>query len=494
MRHLLRHFLLFLLYGALATLLVLLGVYVLRLEERPDLKPWHLARLDSEFRAADAERVRTLEDYRLLETRLFDQLGPQVYDRVAQEDQWRLNRYSRGSLADPSSYPRNWNRTYELPVENPRGGVLLLHGLSDSPYSLRALGGRLHARGFWVVGLRLPGHGTEPSELTRLRWQDMTAAARLGARAVRERVGPERPLYIVGYSNGAALALEYALACGRGEELPAPAGLVLISPAIGVSGAARLAVWQARLAMVPRLEKVAWLDLLLEYDPFKYNSFPVNAAQQVYALTMTIHSQLASGASQGVKGLPPILAFQSMADATVSTPAVIDTLFRKLAPEGHALVLFDINRRADAEPLLLPSAREELKALLTGPVLPFDLTVLANESEHSDRIVALRRAPGQSTVAREATELAWPPDVFSLSHVALPFPPDDPVYGAQRPAHPHRIYLGRPELLGERGLLALPVSSLIRLRHNPFFSYMDARIEAFLAQRQADGSRCGEAR
>jgi alpha-beta hydrolase superfamily lysophospholipase len=50
--------------------------------------------------------------------------------------------------------------------------VLLLHGLTDSPYSMRALAELFAARGWYVVGLRLPGHGTAPAALTRVTWQD----------------------------------------------------------------------------------------------------------------------------------------------------------------------------------------------------------------------------------------------------------------------------------------------------------------------------------
>ena len=72
-----------------------------------------------------------------------------------------------------TSAPTNWNRTFELA---PSGGdatcgVLLLHGMSDSPYSLRAIAERIHREGGHVLGLRLPGHGTAPSgllEFTRM--------------------------------------------------------------------------------------------------------------------------------------------------------------------------------------------------------------------------------------------------------------------------------------------------------------------------------------
>lgn len=476
-----RHFGLFLLYGTLGAALALLAVYVVYLSRLPQPHVWQRVQLDAEFRAADAATVRTLDDYRGVEERVFAQLRERIYDRIPADDRRALNRYSPGSLADATAQSPNWNRTIELAVPEPRGGVVLLHGLTDSPYSLRAVAERLHAMGYWVVGLRLPGHGTAPSGLLDFDWRDFAAAARIATRHVRAKIGPDRPLYLVGYSTGAALAVEYELARLQGEDVPKTAGLVLISPAIGISPAAALAVWQGRLATIPGLENAAWTAIVPEYDPYKYTSFTVNAAVQVHAITQVVARRLdALAAAGGVKGLPPILAFQSVADNTVSTAAVVDALFRRLAPEGHELVLFDINRHAEADPLLRADATATRDEIMKGPPLPFGLTIIANENPHSAAVVALRRPALSTETRREPTDLRWPADVFSLSHVALPIAPDDPVYGAARPATPGLIYLGRPELLGERGLLALPVGDLIRLRHNPFFPYVDARLRAFL--------------
>ena len=50
-----------------------------------------------------------------------------------------LNRYFDGSRADPINVLPDWNRSFEVTVDKPRGGVLLVHGLSVSPYSMRAL-------------------------------------------------------------------------------------------------------------------------------------------------------------------------------------------------------------------------------------------------------------------------------------------------------------------------------------------------------------------
>ncbi len=277
----LKHLALFIAYGAIAVAVFAIVGYVAYLQSRADLRPWHLVHLDAEFTASKADEVRTLDDYRRLEERLFQQLRTAVYEKTAPRDRSIINRYWAGSLADPTGYPRNWNRTFELDAAGARGGVLLLHGLSDSPYSLRALGERLHVLGFHVVGLRLPGHGTAPSGLAYATWEDFAAATRLAARHLRGRIGPDAPLYLIGYSNGAALAVEYALARLQGEDLPRVDGLVLLSAAIGLSRAAAFASWQAQIAKVPGLEKLAWNTLEPEYDPYKYTSFAVNAGDQV---------------------------------------------------------------------------------------------------------------------------------------------------------------------------------------------------------------------
>lgn len=465
--------------GAMAMLLLALAAYVETLRDRLPLEPWHVADLDEEFRAADARQVRSLADYLRREQAVFAAVDQRIYARVPAGDDDSFNRYAPGSRADPRQWQPDWNRTVALPAAAPVAGALLLHGASDSPYSLRALAEQLHARGFEVLALRLPGHGTAPAGLVRARWEDWAAATRIGARHVASRLVPGQPFYVVGYSMGGALAVEYALARLAGEDLPAPAGMILISPAIGVSPAAALAVWQARLAALPGLEQLAWSDLQPEYDPYKYGGFAVNAGDQVYRLTQRLRVLLDAGTGpRGVSGLPPILAFQSVADATVSTPALVTTLFARLAPEGHQLVLFDINRSTAAAQFLRPAMARVKQDLLAGGGLPFDLTVLGTAEPSSDAVVELRRAAGSDLVTRRPTGLAWPRATFSLSHVALPFRADDPLYGAD-PPRDGRIYLGRLEAQGERDVVAVPASALLRLRHNPFYGYLAARVDEF---------------
>ncbi|MBW2667644.1 MAG: alpha/beta hydrolase, partial [Deltaproteobacteria bacterium] len=253
----------------------------------PTLQPWHTERLTAEFTASRAEEVRTFGDYQRLEDDLFQQLDEQVYAQVGTGPEYELARYSSGSAADPHLRSPNWNRSFELGADNPIGGVLLLHGMSDSPYSMRRLGTALNERGYQVVGMRMPGHGTSPSGLKFVQWKDMAAAVRLGAAHLADAVRGG-PIHIVGYSTGGALALNYALDALEGDASPVPASLVLISPAIGIHPAAALARFKVGLSALPGLGGLAWLQIVPEFDPYKYNSFATNAGALVHRLTRRV--------------------------------------------------------------------------------------------------------------------------------------------------------------------------------------------------------------
>jgi alpha-beta hydrolase superfamily lysophospholipase len=460
---------------------VLVGLYVYQQENRPDLKIWHRAELDAEFQAGD--EINDFDAYLKLEERLFAQLNKQVYAQVDATDRKQLNRYSSDSLTDPVSYPQNWNRSFVLSHAEPVAGAVLLHGLSDSPYSLRALGQQLHDRQFEVIGLRLPGHGTAPSGLNNVSWHDFMAAVRLAVTSMRARIGPDRPLYLVGYSNGAALAVDYSLAILEGEEMPPANGLVLLSPAIRVPGIAAYAIWQSRFSRLSGLEKLGWTAIQPEFDPYKYNSFTVNAGNQIYLLTKNISTRINRLAGpNGVAGFPRTIAFQSVVDATIKPSTLVDALFMKLEPGGHELVLFDVNRHADAEPLLRADPETFTNSLLARSKLPFTVTLITNASLESNDVIARTKPEGAISTYDDDIGLAWPGWLFSLSHVAIPFPPDDPVYGGVTPADTGEagIALGSIFIRGERNLLQIPDNYFLRLRYNPFFDYLSDRMLAFL--------------
>ena len=113
------------------------------------------------------------------------------------------------TVVDPATYvstpyeitvetgPPGSGIAYELTAEAPVAGVLMLHGMSDSPYTLRALAETLAEQGYWVIGLRLPGHGTAPSGVRYTSAEDMSAAVRLAMEHLGTKLG-DRPVHIVG--------------------------------------------------------------------------------------------------------------------------------------------------------------------------------------------------------------------------------------------------------------------------------------------------------
>ena len=466
-----------------ALVLLLLVAQVLRVRRMPELEPWHTVVLEAELQAGDLRQGFTFADYLAREERLFAELDERVCRPAADRPDRAWNRYAPGGPNNPLTFPFNWNRTFELRPDAPRGVALLLHGLTDSPYSLRRTGEVLAARGMAVVGLRLPGHGTVPAALDRATRDDWLAAVRLAARHCRELTAEPSPFLLVGYSNGAALATAYTLEAIEGGGLPVPDRLVLLSPAIGVAGIARFASWHRCLSFMPLFEGLRWQDLDLEYDPYKYNSFPKNAGYQTYRLTRSLQDGVERFQRAGrAASLPPVLTFVSVADATVRVEDVVSAFHSRLAAPGNELVVFDINRLARMAPFFAVDPSQRLRRLVIGSDRPYRLTVVTNAAPDSTEVAEVKREPGATEPLRtRSLGLRWPDGVYSLSHVALPFPADDWVYG--RPpaaAVGHGVQLGLVEARGERALLKVPAAQLLRLRANPFFAYVEERLQGIV--------------
>ncbi|MFZ0105601.1 MAG: alpha/beta hydrolase [Thiobacillus sp.] len=478
-------------------LLAALLVFVQGCSSRPALKLWHTETLSEEFTAAMVEtgKVRNFDDYLALEERLFKQLDELIYAKTERGPAHMLERYSYGSAADPERRPVKWNHSFELTREAAIGGVLLLHGMSDSPYTMRALGKTLNQQGYHVVAVRLPGHGTVPSGLRHVSWQDMAAAARLGMEHLAAQQG-SKPLHIIGYSAGAALAMNYTLDALEAGDKPLPARLVLVSPSIRIHPAGALAGFKNSLAALPGLGGLAYLVVMDEFDPYKYNSFATNAGAQVHRITTEVGRRMQALARDpaALERFPPILVLKSTVDATVTTDAVVDHLLKGLPAGRNELVLFDINRNAAIKAkFLIDDPGPLTDRLMLDPQLPFAVTFVGNENPYSTRMVARYRAPfSLEASATKPLDLVWPSGVVSLSHVALPFPPDDPLYGQQPPDGEDQVFLGDMATKGERGLLRIPADWLLRLRYNPFYDYMQTRVLEWLGDAGADSPSVGE--
>jgi len=177
---------------------------------------------------------------------------------------------------------------------------------------------------------------------------------------------------------------------------------------------------------------------------------------------------------------PHMLAFQSVADAPVSVSALVTGLFDRLDRPGSELVLFDINRRVDIEPLLVRDPAEELRGLLSDPLLGFVVTVVANADDTSSAAVARSASNVEEAPTEVALGLEWPEEIYSLAHVALPFRSDDPIYGAEAVKDRRWIEIGHIALRGETGVLRVSPREMLRLRWNPFHPYVADRAVAWI--------------
>ncbi|UCE07833.1 MAG: alpha/beta fold hydrolase [bacterium] len=406
-----------------------------------------------------------------------------IYNDVQLITATSYNRYTLNNPSSPYVKGNNLNASFELlpEVKEIQGGILLVHGLKDSPYHLLAIGQIFADNGYYVLGLRLPGHGTVPGALLNVSWKDWYAATQFGARMVLKKIENVKgsKFYVGGFSTGAALTLRYVLDAVADKDLRVPDKLLLLSPAIGVNPFAEVTDWHKLISWIPFFEKFKWIDVKPEYDPFKYNSFPKNAADQVFDLTKANWKLIEKIAKDETKKekMPPIYAFQSRVDATVKTDKLLE-MFAKIAPEQSELLLFDVNRVFESAMKEKLTAQfpdsEQLKAI-KAKVMVVSNRAKSNQAGFGSNVEIKTLSLDKNEEIQSVSELEtlidieWPESVFALSHVCIPISPDDRYYGKES-------LLGSINAKGEHKVLLIG-DDLTRLRYNPFFNIIKNRLE-----------------
>lgn len=117
-------------------------------------------------------------------------------------------------------------------------GVLLCHGFTGSPQSLRPWARYLAGQGLTVSLPLLPGHGTRWEDMALTGWPDWYAEVDRELRALRDRCSR---VFVAGLSMGGALALRLAAKHGEGVE-----GVIVVNPANRVHGLSAYALPVAR--------------------------------------------------------------------------------------------------------------------------------------------------------------------------------------------------------------------------------------------------------
>jgi carboxylesterase len=198
-----------------------------------------------------------------------------------------------------------------------RTGVLLCHGFTGSPQTLRPWAEFLAEAGLSVSLPRLPGHGTTWQEMARTRWEDWYAEVN---RSFDELRAQTDETFVMGLSMGGCLALRLAELQG-----PAVAGLVLVNPSITADTG--LFAFLPVLKYLVRSVKGIASDIKKEgAAELGYTRVPLKAAATLPGLWRTTQAQL-SDVSQ------PVLVYRSAVDHVVGPRSV--KLLEEKIPAGQ---------------------------------------------------------------------------------------------------------------------------------------------------------------
>jgi esterase/lipase len=237
-----------------------------------------------------------------------------------------------------------------------RRGVLLTHGLSDSPYHMRHLAAFFQRSGFRVMAILLPGHGTQPGDLLNVRWQDWAKVVAGAADCLAAEVDE---MYLAGFSAGAALSILQAARDARVR------GLFLFSPALEITARAKWANLHRLYSWL--LPRAAWVNVLQDRDLYKYESFCRNAAAQMYKLTRALPREVNV----------PVFAAASADDATVNAAETL-RFFQRAPHPCCRLVWYATARIEQPRVEWVNSAVPEKRILSSAHTA----VVIAPEDEH----------------------------------------------------------------------------------------------------------------
>jgi len=340
-------------------------------------------------------------------------------------------------LKPPVACPGTNNKPY-------RRGVLLTHGLSDSPYFMRSLGAFFQENGFRVMAILLPGHGTQPGDLLDVVWRDWAGTVAYGVDRLAEEV---EEVYLAGFSAGGTLSIYQSLLDKRVR------GLFLYSPALRISSRAALARFHKIYSWMMPSGK--WLELKLDHDIYKYESFPKNAAAQMYALTREVNTLL-----QQYNVEIPVFAAASSDDTTVSASATLEFIANARNPASK-MILYTTNTEDLSS--IFPEGKKIMHELIGEAKLKLVNSVF----------------PEQRILGFSHTSIVLPPDDHhygvsgDYSNCVHYYPDDIEKYAAcnNNPQH---------DLQGELTEHNLKTGIIRRLMYNPEFPRLRVSMREFI--------------
>jgi esterase/lipase len=308
-------------------------------------------------------------------------------------------------------------------------GIVLIHGLLDSPYGMTQLANVFLANCFAVNVVLLPGHGTIPADLLTVTYQDWIKAIDFNVAKLQEKADQ---LYVGGYSLGGLLTINQAL-----DHPHAFKAVILFAPALNV-----------KTALAPLITPIYWLGKLLpalkwwefraDTSTTRYESIPVNPVYQTQQLISLVQEKLKH------KTLTiPLFVVQSAEDQTINANDT-KAFFSNTTNSKSTLIWY---------------------------------------TQHADKIDDKRAQIQTSPIAKER--------ILSLSHLSLILPASDKIYGLQG-AYKDCLYYPEDSLawrqceagfntyLGETTPDNLAGHVIQRITFNPFYTDMILQLNHFL--------------
>lgn len=344
------------------------------------------------------------------------------------------------NLVPVEGFPRaqqiSWNLPFREPAANhcPRDsttGLLLVHGLSDSPFVFRDLARSLANRCVEVRTLLLQGHGTRPGDM-------ITTNAEVWRQQVSDHFSALAKdvdrAFIGGFSLGGALATEYALA----SQGPQPEGLVALAPAWQLNGL-RNYLWLAGIARV----FADFVEEEPELNPVKYESVTLNAAVQIGNVLKRTQAAIDRARAADL----PLYLVATEADSVINLDYLVQRFRQDFVHPGSRLLVFGDTRSP------WPIAKQDDRVQVRNSYLP--------ES-----------------------------NILEMSHQSLAIAPDNELYGLgaplQRCLEPNGLSLNACRQLPEADLWysawhdgAHSVATS-RLTYNPWYEQMVSDLGDFL--------------
>ncbi len=312
------------------------------------------------------------------------------------------------------------------PKEKTCKGALLIHGLFDTPFIMRDVGRHLFDKGFLVRSILLPGHGSVPADLLTTSSKEWIKATDYGVQSFKEEVDE---LYLVGFSTGATLSINYVLR--NLAAAPRISGMIMLSPALAINTLKNFLIRFYRMFRWLFKEN-KWILCPDHQDYTKYTSFPVNAALMLQRLIVENHWLKK-------KSRPHIPLFMALSENDESVrPQIALHFFNKTSNPKNRLIYYS-----------------NTKSNLSDPRIQVVPTFEANAH------------------------------ILDYSHVCIPVSPDNPHYGQygdhkepiREPDHKvdtRAVYYGAYDSENEKKY------RLCRLTYNPKFNDLMQAIDRFI--------------